>query len=112
MKHIIIIVLSILLLSSCHTSKRASSTGNGAYKTNTADRDGSSFSKAIIITEKTEMTGVSAEYDWLAKNYPGYHSLGQSLLIEGKTPYDMIKIRTSTGEEKKVYFDISNYFGK
>ena len=113
MKHILIFfTFFLLLVSSCHTSKQASSGGKHGYKTNTPDRDGSSYAKAIIIEEKTEGSGVSAEYDWLATHYPGYTSEGQYLMTQGKTPYDMIKIKTASGEDKSVYFDISNYFGK
>ena len=62
--------------------------------------------------ETNEMAGISAEYAWLKEHYPGYESLGQALLQDGKKPYDRIKIRTSSGQEKEVYFDISHFFGK
>ena len=105
MKRAIIFILVVLLMGSCHTSKNIS--GN-----NTADRDGSSFEKAVIIQEKSEMTGVSAEYSWLSVHYPGYQTEMQSLMIDKKMPYDVLKIKTTDGVEKKVYFDIHNYFGK
>ena len=35
--------------------------------------DGSSFEKAVVIHGANELTGVDAEYDYLAQHYPGYH---------------------------------------
>ncbi|HTA27113.1 MAG TPA: hypothetical protein VK809_04960 [Bacteroidia bacterium] len=76
-------------------------------------RDGSSFKKAVIILDTTESSGVTAEYNWLALHYPGYSSNEQALAIgDDKHPYDILHIITKEGEEKKIYFDISNYFGK
>lgn len=95
----------VLFLASC------ASTGK-TKQDSTTNRDGSSFEKAIIITEKTESTGVTAEYKWLSNHYPGYTSGGQSLVYHDKKPYDILNIKTSTGTPIKVYFDISNYFGK
>jgi hypothetical protein len=69
-------------------------------------RDGSSPDKAIVAAS------VAAEYDWLAKNYPGFTPMRQSLQdIEGK-PYDVIVLRLAPGEEKTLYFDISSFYGK
>jgi hypothetical protein len=75
-------------------------------------RDGSSFKKAIIILDTTEMAGINSEYKWIALHYPGYSSTGQALSMDDKRPYDIIYIATKEGEKKEIYFDISNYFGK
>lgn len=74
--------------------------------------DGSSFTKAIFITEKSEATGGAAEYAWLRKNYPGYHPKMQSLVYHDKKPYDILHVVLADGTEKDFYFDISNFFGK
>jgi len=74
--------------------------------------DGSSYEKAIVIQEKSETPGVNAEYKWIAEHYPGYSRGMQSLNFYNKKPYDIITIKTKDGEEKKIYFDISNFFGK
>ena len=58
------------------------------------------------------MTGIGAEYDWLKEHYPGYHPQGQTLLVSDKKPFDKIRIKTASGEEKDVYFDISHFYGK
>lgn len=46
-------------------------------------------------------------------HYPQYKMIQQSLVYDkqGK-PYDVLKIKTRDGEVLKVYFDISNFFGK
>lgn len=74
--------------------------------------DGSSYEKAIVIQETSEMKGVDAEYNWLSLYYPGYRRGMQSLVTHDKKPYDILTITTANGVEKKVYFDISKYFGK
>ncbi len=102
----------LLSLALVFTIFLASCASGGKLKQDNTNRDGSSFDKAIVITEKTETTGVDAEYKWLSDHYPGYTSSGQALVYHDKRPYDILNIKTSTGTPMKVYFDISNYFGK
>jgi hypothetical protein len=116
MKWSIFIALIALLTISCYGTKPATKaivhTSQTAVKTNTSDHDGSSIEKAIIIEEKTESTGVNAEYAWIDKHYPGSKTNSQSLLEVKNVPYDVIEVRTAEHKEIKIYFDISNYFGK
>jgi len=74
--------------------------------------DGSSYDRAIVIMAKSEMTGTTAEYAWLRKNYPGYKTKMQSLNYYKKKPYDILHVVLADGMEKAFYFDISNFFGK
>ncbi len=74
--------------------------------------DGSSFLKAIFITEKGEIAGVRAEYAWLKEKYPGYKRVSQRLVNNDKKPYDVVSIETTDGVKKDVYFDISGFYGK
>lgn len=74
--------------------------------------DGSSFEKAIVINAANEMDGVPAEYEWLKSHYPGYKLKLQKLVMHNEKPYDLLTIITKKGEEKTIYFDISNFFGK
>lgn len=74
--------------------------------------DGSSYAQAVVIEEKSESTGVTAEYAWLKKHYPGYRMKSQSLNFHKNKPYDILSIVPAEGEEKEVYFDISNFYGK
>lgn len=113
MKKIFILFVVLGLLASCTTSKRLPTiTTKQEIASARTQNDGSSFEKAIVINIKTESKGVAAEYQWLAQNYPGSKSQGQSLMMHNKKPYDVIKIKTREGKEVSVYFDISNFFGK
>jgi hypothetical protein len=109
----ILILLCFSLVLGCASSKKAIGTSaNQAFVSNKSDNDGSSYEKAIVIEEKTEGAGVAAEYAWIRKNYPGSQSGSQALMYKDKTPYDVLDIVTSSGEKKKIYFNIINYFGK
>lgn len=116
MKKIIpVLLLSIVFVSCSSSRKNVSSTNNsGQLEMSKAnpDADGSSFEKAIVIMEKSETVGVNAEYKWLKDNYPGCTTKGQALVFNNKRPYDILTIKTKDGEEKKIYFDISNFYGK
>ena len=73
--------------------------------------DGTSCAQAVVIHAKDEFSGVRAEYVWIAARYPGYEKKMQALTNCNGRPADEIGIRTADGQEVKVYFDISEYFG-
>ena len=75
-------------------------------------RDGNSMAGAVVIQAPNEPTGVAAEYRWIADRFPGYARDGQALLHKDGHFYDTLDITTSSGEHKKFYFDITNFFGK
>jgi len=101
-------IFFLVSISSCSQK----TTGSATSTMQAGERDGSSYEKAIIIQEKSEGKGVNAEYTWLRENYPGYKTMGQSLNHHEGKPYDIIRIKTSGGTEKSIYFDISHFFGK
>ena len=108
-------VMLLAIATACSTTKHTAGSANNPTTAITppiAGADGSSFEKAIVIQETSETTGGAAEYKWLRENYPGYKMGMQSLVTHDKKPYDILAITTADGVEKKVYFDISNYFGK
>ncbi len=71
-----------------------------------AGGDGSSAAQAIVVSS------VSKEYAWVRRHCPGFQSQMQALqVIEGK-PYDILTLRNAAGEERTIYFDISQFFGK
>ncbi len=111
MKKLILLVMSMTALMACSSNKKIAA-ANTTQTTVSASQDGSSFENAVVITEKSETTGVTAEYKWLKEHYPGYKTESQSLNYNNKKPYDIINIILSNGDKKKVYFDISNFFGK
>ncbi len=113
MRKLIALFALVSLIISCSPTRKISNETNNHNKTSEViEKDGTSYDKAIIIKAKSESTGVGAEYAWLSKNYPGYQSKGQSLVFQNKKPYDIIEIVTASGEEKSIYFDISNFYGK
>jgi hypothetical protein len=75
-------------------------------------QDGTSVAHAIPINEPNEKAGVAAEYHWIGEHFPGYKRAGQALLNENGRYYDAIDITTTSGERKKIYFDITGFFGK
>ncbi len=77
-----------------------------------AQRDGSSFERAIVINEKTESLGVQAETTQLNSLYPGYKKVSQRYEDYKGKQHEVINITTQDGREISVYFDVSNYFGK
>lgn len=78
----------------------------------TAQRDGSSFEKAIIIDEKTERAGIEAENAQILALFPGSKRVSQRFEIYKDKQHEIINISTSDGREIAVYFDVSSYFGK
>ncbi|RVT97176.1 hypothetical protein EOD41_19400 [Mucilaginibacter limnophilus] len=98
-----ITLIILMILSACANRKAMQSS---------IERDGSSFEKAIIITETSSRPGIAAEYSWIRKNHPGYAPQGQSLVHKDKRSFDIIKTANAKGEEKLFYFDITNFFGK
>jgi hypothetical protein len=66
-----------------------------------ADQDGSCPERAIIVAS------IGEEYQWAQHNCSGF-TLGKQELQEfdGK-PYDVLTLCSPSGEERRVYFDIS-----
>ena len=74
--------------------------------------DGSSIEHAIIIRGASESTGIHAEYAWLGFKFPGHRLGAQVLYHRGGKSYDAIEFLTADGKPTKVYFDISDFYGK
>lgn len=75
-------------------------------------QDGSSMANAIPIKAPNEKAGVAAEYRWIAEHFPGYRRGAQALLNNNGRFYDAVNITTASGERRKIFFDITDYFGK
>ena len=108
MKNFSLFLLIVFFLGACSTHKRIKNGGAEMSIENT----GLSYQNAVVIEEKTETSGVKAEYLWLEKNYPGYRMIQQSLNFYDKKSYDILEIKTADGKTKKIYFDISKFYGK
>ncbi len=78
-----------------------------------AGRAGAQSSNGDGLTAKTavKVSSVPAERTWIEQHYPGAKIESQSLLM-GAGPMDVIEITLTTGETRRIYFDISSFFGK
>jgi hypothetical protein len=112
MKKILFLLAICLSFSACSGHKKITEANNTTTAVSSSDRDGSSFEKAIIITEQHETQGIDAEYAWIRAHYSGYKIAGQSLNNYKKKPYDIINIIMDDGTKNAIYFDISKFFGK
>jgi hypothetical protein len=100
------------LAMACSSSRHGTTVAAGSGAATSGLQDGNSYLTAIVIQETHETPGVRAEYKWIADHYPGAKTQMQALNnVKGK-PYDVLTITLADGSEKKVYFDISSFFGK
>ena len=107
MRTLIVVAFAAFLLAGCTTNPTQHSSASA-----TDARDGGSMATAILVKAQDEGAGVGAEYQWLAQHFPGYERGGQALLSNNGHFYDVIDITTAFNEQKKIYFDITSYFGK
>ncbi|MGC9342934.1 MAG: DUF4919 domain-containing protein [Bacteroidales bacterium] len=71
----------------------------GFLKAITASGNGSSIDEAMIVTYVSHEYAIASEMD--------YDVISQSLLEEKTEVYDLLKVMTTDGEEKNLYFNIS-----
>lgn len=112
MKHVLLALMIVALTGCGGSAPPAHESGVTPVGVSYAGGDGSSIGQAVIIKGATEQTGVHAEYEWIAQRYPGYRKGRQSLRESGGKHYDVLEFTTASGEEKRVYFDITDFYGK
>jgi len=108
MKNVIIIYFTFFSIA-CFSTRHGASTSTSSHA---SLQDGSSYENAVVIQEKSESAGVSAEYKWLQEHYPGSRTKMQALNNRNGKPYDVLTIVTANGTEQLIYFDISRFYGK
>ena len=78
--------------------------------------DGSSLDQAVVINTLSSAVGIPADYGYLARVYGqqnvAWSVVRQVLLLHGNVRYDRLHIRLSNGEERSIYFDISQFYGQ
>ena len=74
--------------------------------------DGSSFENAIVILDANMLSGVRAEYDYVAQQHPGYELRKQSFKEHEGRKFDVLELVNAAGEDRVMYFDISGFHGK
>ena len=78
---------------------------------------GDSFDDPIIIENVSdEFFGIKAMYRYIEQNFgvqgKDWKLVSQSLIRHKNRWYDILVIQLSNGEEKKLHFDITNYYEK
>jgi hypothetical protein len=74
--------------------------------------NGESMQQAVVILgAQGENDGIAAEHQWVKEKLPGWSFSDQELVTNTKA-FDVITLRSSDGSERRVYFDISKFFGK
>ena len=92
----IFIISTLFLFLSCAVNKTLTN----------AERDGSSFQKAIKVNSIPE------EYQYVKKICPTCQFVMQSLAFHKNKPYDILEYKNPDGKTVSYYFDISNFYGK
>ncbi|WP_342234688.1 hypothetical protein [Inquilinus sp. OTU3971] len=83
--------------------------GNYRYSGGPGDR----LETAIVIEGAlTEVSGVSAEYVYVARHLPGWAVCGQALVNPGSRVYDQLDLANDAGHRRSIFFDITSWFGK
>jgi len=107
------LILMAVVVIGCHRAQSVSQADTVTPAgVSYAGGDGSSLVQAVVIKGATESSGVHAEYVWIAQRYPGYRRGTQSLRASDGKEYDVLEFTTASGERKRVYFDITDFFGK
>jgi len=97
------IVLSIVLLVAPACSTTSSTTKQSSSRT---EPDG------LSCTTRVPVPGISAEYAWVRRHYPGAQVKMQALGECAGAPADELYVMTAAGRQITLYFDISSFFGK
>ena len=67
---------------------------------------------AIRLSAASHMEGVGKEYDYVRQNYPRYEILGQQLIDCAGKPTDVFVLQKAGEPKIKIFFDLSQYWGK
>lgn len=73
--------------------------------------EGTSAETAMVVQAMNESEGVSLEYAWVDTHLPFSTYLNQSLIFEGGRTYDVLLIDPLFGDEREVWFDITDWYG-
>jgi len=93
---------SVLHCPRCGAVRKAQASARLPHDSDiTADRDGSSPERAIVVGSVIE------EYAWVAQNCPGLTVEVQAVILLGERPLDMLTLRSEAGETRDVFFDVS-----
>ena len=99
-------------VQACTTTGHQNPGANPESGAKASAQEGSSFEHAVVLTDaKTEIEGVRAEHKWVQTHFPGWHWDMQGVINHDGRVFDIINISRGS-EQREIYFDISNWFGK
>ena len=105
------LILMLAAMAGCANTKPGNidtSSGNSYY----SGGDGTSFEQAVLFPNaKSSMEGIPLETKWIGEKYRGASKKSQAVLNHNGRLYDLITIETADGEEKRIYFDMTSWFG-
>ena len=113
MKTIIALFIVSIILGACSTSKKTAPKRDVPTVTH-ADvlKGGTSFSNPVVIMMQSEREVLDEEYRWLAIIYPGYALVRRTHNQRSSKHYDIVRIKTTQGDMKDVYFDSTHFWGR
>ena len=78
-----------------------------------AGGDGGSIESAVVIRgAKHESEGISAEHRYLSAHFGSWFLKRQALINQKGRVYDQMEITDQNGNQRSVYFDITDFFAK
>jgi hypothetical protein len=78
-----------------------------------AGGDGGSIESAVVIRgAKHESDGIAAEHRYLSAHFGSWFLKRQALLNQKGRTYDQMEITDQNGNQRSVYFDITDFFAK
>ena len=79
-------------------------------------KNGDSIENPIIINAKNSIEGILQEHEHIDRicgiKDTDVESVEQNLLMENQKFYDKFVIKMMDGTKRKVFFDISSFYGK
>ncbi|MBM4276006.1 MAG: hypothetical protein FJ134_16330 [Deltaproteobacteria bacterium] len=106
-----------LLIPGLTTSQVQAQSPQAKPKITLSGGPGDSMATAIVIKgAPNSMAGIDAEYYYLSKKF-GRPNLDwklkkQSVQSQGGRHYDLMEIELKDGSQKKIFFDITEFYGK
>lgn len=95
-------LLLIWILGGCQSTARRSD----------AMEDGSALDHAVVLTGRSDVVNVSAEYEWIRRYEPTAKVARQALIVKGKRAFDELDLVLPDGTTKSYYFDITKGFSR